>query len=68
MEERNLLERLTAISPGMEIWWDSSPLVFESFCRKALAKAKPRDRDVLARQVQPHVRPQRARPSSCSGV
>lgn len=50
MEERNLLERLTAISPGMEIWWDSSPLVFESFCRKALAKAEPRDRDVLARQ------------------
>ena len=28
MQEHNLLERLVAVSPGMEIWWDSSPLVF----------------------------------------
>jgi hypothetical protein len=24
MEERNFLEKLVDISPGMEIWWDSS--------------------------------------------
>lgn len=52
MEEHNLLERLTAISPGMEIWWDSSPLVFENWCRKMLTKAPAGDREVLARQFK----------------
>ena len=50
MEEHNLLERLVAVSPGMEIWWDSSPVIFENWCRKMLAKADPGDRAVLKRQ------------------
>jgi hypothetical protein len=36
MEERNFLEKLVDISPGMEIWWDSSPVIFESWCKKRL--------------------------------
>jgi transaldolase len=43
MEEKNLLEKLVALSPGMEIWWDSSPVIFENWCSKMLAKA-PSDR------------------------
>jgi hypothetical protein len=31
MEERNLFERLVDISPGMEIWWDSSPVGVKKF-------------------------------------
>jgi transaldolase len=50
MKENNLLEKLTEISPGMEIWWDSSPLVFESWCRKMLAKANDSDKETLNRQ------------------
>jgi transaldolase len=50
MEEYNLVERLAAISPGMEIWWDSSPIVFEGWCRGVLAKASPGDRETLKRQ------------------
>jgi len=50
MQEFNLLERLVAVSPGMEIWWDSSPLIFESWCRKVLARSDPGDREVLERQ------------------
>ena len=38
MQERNLLEDLVAISPGMEIWWDSSPVIFGNWCQKMLAK------------------------------
>ncbi len=47
MEDRNILERLVAVSPGMEIWWDSSPLIFDNWCGKMLARAsedKMRDR------------------------
>ena len=50
MEEKNLLEKLVERSPGMEIWWDSSPIVFASWCKKLLAKADPGDTDVLKRQ------------------
>jgi transaldolase len=50
MQERNLIEELAAISPGMEIWWDSSPVIFDNWCKKMLAKAEPGDQDVLKRQ------------------
>jgi transaldolase len=52
MQEFNLLEKLVAVSPGMEIWWDSSPIVFQSWCGKMLAKADPADRPTLERQFR----------------
>ena len=50
MQEAGLLERLAAASPGMEIWWDSTPLVFDAWCARMLDKARPADRPVLSRQ------------------
>jgi transaldolase len=50
MEERNFFERLVDISPGMEIWWDSSPVIFDNWCKKLLAKADPGDREILQSQ------------------
>jgi transaldolase len=50
MEERNLFERLVEVSPGMEIWWDSSPVIFENWCRKLIDKADPADHDLLKAQ------------------
>jgi len=50
MEERNFFERLVDLSPGMEIWWDSSPVIFDSWCKKLLEKADPNDRDKLQAQ------------------
>ncbi len=50
MQEKNLFEKLAEISPGMEIWWDSSPIIFENWCAKMVAKADPDDQDMLKRQ------------------
>ncbi len=50
MEERNFFERLVDVSPGMEIWWDSSPVIFDNWCKKLLEKADPNDRDLLQAQ------------------
>jgi transaldolase len=50
MKDPNLLEDLVAVSPGMEIWWDSSPVIFENWCKKMLAKADPADHGVLKAQ------------------
>jgi len=44
MKDHNLFEDLVAVSPGMEIWWDSSPVIFSNWCRKMLAKADEKDR------------------------
>ena len=50
MKDPNLLEDLVAVSPGMEIWWDSSPVIFGNWCEKMLAKADDADKDVLKAQ------------------
>jgi transaldolase len=34
----------------MEIWWDSSPVIFNNWCKKVLDKADAQDRDVLSEQ------------------
>jgi transaldolase len=34
----------------MEIWWDSSPVIFENWCKKMLQKADPNDHDTLTAQ------------------
>jgi transaldolase len=50
MRENNLLEALVQVSPGMEIWWDSSPVIFQNWCRKLLDKSDAGDRQTLKRQ------------------
>lgn len=50
MEEKNLIEKLVELSPGMEIWWDSSPVIFNNWCKKMLDKASPENRDIMKRQ------------------
>jgi transaldolase len=50
MKDPNLFEDLVAVSPGMEIWWDSSPVIFGNWCEKMLAKADDADKDVLKAQ------------------
>jgi transaldolase len=50
MKDRNLLEDLVAVSPGMEIWWDSSPVILDNWYKKVLAKADPADHEVLKAQ------------------
>jgi len=50
MEDRNFFERLVDVSPGMEIWWDSSPVIFDNWCQKLLDKADAGDRGLLQAQ------------------
>jgi len=50
MEEKNLFEKLVELSPGMEIWWDSSPVIFDNWCKNLLAKASPQEALIIKRQ------------------
>ncbi|NLF64459.1 MAG: hypothetical protein GX579_07630 [Chloroflexi bacterium] len=48
----NPLERLAAAHPDLEIWWDSSPLVYTKWVRAMLEAAPPARRPVLEEQLQ----------------
>ncbi|GAG08979.1 unnamed protein product, partial [marine sediment metagenome] len=52
MEEKNILERLVEVSPGMEIWWDSSPLIYDIWCEEMLNKATSDDAKIMERQFE----------------
>ena len=47
----SVLERLTMVHPDMEIWWDSSPLVFESWVKKVVAAAPASKKAVWEEQL-----------------
>ncbi len=46
------VERLLKTNPDMEVWWDSSPLVYEQWTQKMLDAASPERRPVLEEQLR----------------
>ena len=47
MTKRSPLERLAATHPECEIWWDSSPLIFENWSKQALTEEPLARRDLV---------------------
>lgn len=45
------IERLVKTHPDMEVWWDSSPLVYKKWIQKMLDAAEPGRRPVLEEQL-----------------
>lgn len=68
MQELNLLEKLAQVSPGMEIWWDASPLLYDNWKKRLLADAEEADREVLARQLERFFDPEHSEKSLVRGV
>jgi transaldolase len=48
----SVVERLAKTAPGLEIWWDSSPLVYKSWTGRMLANAAPEKKPVLTEQLR----------------
>lgn len=46
------IERLAKTHPDMEIWWDSSPLVYEKWMQSMLEAAEPERRPILEEQLR----------------
>jgi transaldolase len=46
------VERLVKTNPDMEVWWDSSPLVYGSWERKMFDVAAPLQRPILQEQLE----------------
>jgi len=45
------VERLAKVHPDLEIWWDSSPLVYARWVEKMLGAAEPARRGILEEQL-----------------
>jgi transaldolase len=50
--DASVLERLTEVNQDLEVWWDSSPLVFSSWVQKMVAAAPAEQKDSLNEQLQ----------------
>src|SRR3989344_2035317 len=48
---KSVLERLMDVHPDLEIWWDSSPLIFNSWVKKMLESAPSNKRVTLAAEL-----------------
>ena len=47
----SVIERLVKTNPDMEIWWDSSPLIYEKWAKKMVAAAPDWKRPELEAQL-----------------
>jgi transaldolase len=50
--EETVLDRLLHSAPGLEIWWDSSPLVYPSWAKALLARFPAGQQESLPRQLR----------------
>ena len=47
----SVVERLLKTSPGLEVWWDSSPLVYKSWADKLVSQSPPEKQATLRAQL-----------------
>ena len=50
--KKSAMQRLSETSDVMELWWDSSPLIFNKWMDSVIDKAKPEDREKLKVQLK----------------
>ena len=66
--KKNPLERLMETNPGLEIWWDSSPLIYATWAEGLLKKATPDRAEDLREQLKRLYDPQHPEVALFRGV
>ena len=49
--KKSAMQRLSETSENMELWWDSSPLIFDTWKKEMFEKAEPSKKDMLEKQL-----------------
>jgi len=49
--KKSAMQRLSETSDNMELWWDSSPLIFDTWKKEMLEKAEPSKKEMLEKQL-----------------
>lgn len=50
--EKSAMQRLAESSKDIELWWDSSPLIFNYWAEKMIEKASPDEKEILKKQLK----------------
>ncbi|MHB1252867.1 MAG: transaldolase family protein [Candidatus Humimicrobiaceae bacterium] len=50
--KESAIERLSNTTEGMEVWWDSSPLIYKSWSKKVLDKTDPNYKKTMQDQLE----------------
>jgi len=50
--KKSAMERLSATSEGMELWWDSSPLIFKNWAEKVMDKTDDSYKGTMSEQLK----------------
>ena len=66
--QESILDRLLQTAPTLEIWWDSSPLVYPSWEKALLAQIPESRREAVARQLRRLYDPQNPAATLFTGV
>ncbi len=46
--KKSAMQRLSETSDGMELWWDSSPLIFKTWAEQVLKKTSGKEKDIYS--------------------
>jgi len=49
--KKSAMQRLSETSENMELWWDSSPLIFDTWKKEMFEKAEPSKKEMLEKQL-----------------
>jgi transaldolase len=50
--EKSAMQRLAETSEDMELWWDSSPLIFKTWSKEMLGKVSGKEKDLMAKWLE----------------
>lgn len=56
--EKGVLERLIEVNPEAEIWWDSSPVIFDDWTQDVLKEVPEEDKEIVRKQLKRYYNPQ----------
>jgi transaldolase len=57
-KEKSVLERLIEVNPEAEIWWDSSPVIYNDWTQEVLKELPEEDKEIVQKQLKKFYNPQ----------
>lgn len=67
-KEKSVLERLIDINPEAEIWWDSSPIIYNDWVQEVLGELPDEDKEIVQKQLKKYYNPEAPQSMLFKGV
>jgi transaldolase len=57
-KEKSVLERLIDVNPEAEIWWDSSPIIYNDWVQEVLRELPDEEKEIVQKQLKRYYNPE----------